>query len=128
MGATNLSAVLLAGGESRRMGRDKATLEIAGKPLWQHQITLLESLNPVEILISARTDHDWRPGTAIFVVDQPPSVGPLSGIAATLHTCRGSHLLVLAIDLPWMTSSYLHSLLDQLRPGCGIVPTIGDRH
>ena len=44
-----ISAVLLAGGESRRMGKDKATLFFGGKPLWQIQLELLRKLEPSEI-------------------------------------------------------------------------------
>jgi len=47
----NISAVLLAGGESRRMGRDKTTLQSRGKPLWQVQLELLQELEPTEIFV-----------------------------------------------------------------------------
>ena len=50
------SAVLLAGGESRRMGTDKATFLFRGKPLWQAQLETLRKLRPAEIFLSARTD------------------------------------------------------------------------
>src|SRR5262249_27709634 len=40
----NISAVLLAGGEARRMGRDKASIIILGKPLWEHQLEKLRTL------------------------------------------------------------------------------------
>src|SRR5713101_517562 len=73
----NISAVLLAGGESRRMGKDKATLLFRGKPLWQIQLELLRKLEPMEILVSARTDPPWRPPDMQFVADEPPSCGPI---------------------------------------------------
>jgi len=41
-----ISAVLLAGGESRRMGKDKATVLFQGKPLWQIQLDLLRKYLP----------------------------------------------------------------------------------
>ena len=56
-----ISAVLLAGGESRRMGKDKATLSFQGKPLWQIQLELLRQLMPQEIFVSARSDvKQWN--------------------------------------------------------------------
>src|SRR5438874_11064541 len=92
----NITAVLLAGGESRRMGRDKATLLFHGKPLWQIQLELLRRLKPAEILVSARTDPSWRPADVQFVADDLPSRGPLSGIAASLAQVHTAHLLALA--------------------------------
>jgi molybdopterin-guanine dinucleotide biosynthesis protein A len=124
---TGLSAVLLAGGESRRMGRDKATLSYRGKPLWQIQLELLRQLTPQEIFISARSDPDWRPADIQFVADDPPSRGPLSGLAASLDRISTSHLLALAIDMPWMSGKYLEFLCAQIEPGRGVVPKIGDR-
>jgi molybdopterin-guanine dinucleotide biosynthesis protein A len=121
-GVTNVSAVLLAGGESRRMGRDKATLLFRGKPLWQIQLELLHRLEPAGIFISARTDPAWRPDDIQFIADIPPSRGPLSGLAASLAKIPTTHLLALAIDMPWMTENYLRSLCAQIELGCGVIP------
>ena len=114
---TSFSAVLLAGGESRRMGKDKATLSHRGKTLWQIQLELLRQLTPQEIFVSARSDPDWRPAGIQFVADDPPSRGPLSGLAASLDRMSTSHLLALAIDMPWMSNKYLEFLCEQIEPG-----------
>jgi molybdopterin-guanine dinucleotide biosynthesis protein A len=123
----NISAVLLAGGESRRMGKDKATLLLRGKPLWQIQFELLRKLEPTEIFVSARTDPVWRPAHAQFVADDLPSRGPLSGVAASLAQTHSAHLLALAIDMPFMTEIYLRYLCDQIRPRVGVVPKMDSR-
>jgi molybdenum cofactor guanylyltransferase len=123
----NLSAVLLAGGESRRMGKDKATLSYRGKPLWQIQLELLRQLTPQEIFVSARSDPDWRPADIQFVADDPPSRGPLSGLAASLDRMSTSHLLALAIDMPLMSNKYLEFLCAQIELGYGVVAKIEDR-
>jgi molybdenum cofactor guanylyltransferase len=123
----SLSAVLLAGGESRRMGQDKATLLFHGKPLWQIQLELLRELEPTEIFVSARTDPAWRPRDVLFVADVPPSRGPLSGLTAALDQIHTSHLLALSIDMPWMTEKYLKLLCAQIEPGRGVLPKIGNR-
>jgi molybdenum cofactor guanylyltransferase len=122
-----ISAALLAGGESRRMGKDKATLLFRGKPLWQIQLELLQKLEPAEIFVSARTDPAWRPGDVRFVADEPPSRGPLSGLAASLAQMRTKHLLALAIDMPLITEKYLTFLRSQTAPGRGVIAKIGDR-
>ena len=122
-----LSAVLLAGGESRRMGKDKATLLLNDAPLWRRQLDLLRQLNPTEILVSARTDPAWRPADTRFVADEPPSRGPLSGLTAALKTISGTHLLALAVDMPLIRLSELNLLCDLTKNGCGVLPRIGSR-
>ena len=123
----NISAVLLAGGESRRMGKDKATLLFYGKPLWQIQLERLRKLEPTEIFVSARTDPVWRPADVQFVADDPPSRGPISGLAKSLAQTRSKHLLALAIDMPFMTEVYLRYLCEQIEPRIGVVPKIDSR-
>lgn len=123
----NVSAVLLAGGESRRMGTDKATFLFRGKPLWQVQLETLRKLRPAEIFLSARTDPSWRPNDVQFIADIPPSRGPLSGLAASMVNIHTAHLLALAIDMPFMTENYLGSMCDVIGPGRGVVARIDNR-
>jgi len=118
---------LLAGGESRRMGKDKATLLFGGEPLWRIQLGLLRKLAPIEILISARSDPAWRPAAVSFVADSPPSRGPLSGITSALARAATTHLLTLAIDMPFMNEQYLRFLCRGIKPGRGVMPVMGQR-
>jgi molybdopterin-guanine dinucleotide biosynthesis protein A len=121
-----LAAVLLAGGESRRMGRDKATLLIGGLPLWQHQLALVRRLFPVAIFVSARQPPAWLPADTCFVADPLPARGPLGGLAATLATMPATHLLALAVDMPAMTAAHLATLWRAAAPGCGVLPWLVD--
>jgi molybdenum cofactor guanylyltransferase len=120
----SFSAVLLAGGESRRMGRDKATLPWRGRPLWEWQIEKLRALRPEKILLSARSDVPWRPVDAELLRDAPPSRGPLSGLAAALAAIKTDHLITLAVDMPFMTTENLLTLCNLAAKGIGVIPTI----
>ena len=122
-----LSAVLLAGGESRRFGGDKVTVLFEGQPLWRRQLDLLQSLAPAEILISSRTDPLWRPANTRFVPDTVPSRGPLSGLVAAMARMQGTHLLALAVDMPLMTGTLLRQICELIQPGHGVMPYIGTR-
>ena len=122
-----LTAVLLAGGESRRMGRDKATIEFEGRPLWMRQLELLRSLGPENILVSARVAPSWLPLETELLLDDPPSRGPISGLTKALAGMRTTHLLALAVDMPFMTSEALRHLWSLAQQGQGVVPLIGDR-
>jgi molybdopterin-guanine dinucleotide biosynthesis protein A len=120
----NFSAVLLAGGESRRMGRDKATVEWRGRPLWECQLEKLRALRPEKLFLSARSDVPWRPTDVELIPDAPPSHGPLSGLAAAIDTIETDFLLVLAIDMPFMTTEHLRHLSNLAANGMGIVSMI----
>jgi molybdopterin-guanine dinucleotide biosynthesis protein A len=121
------SAVLLAGGESRRMGRDKATMEFEGVPLWRRQLQLLRALEPQKLFVSARTRPEWLPADTELLLDDPPSRGPLSGLTKALAVMRTTHLIALAVDMPFMTVSELRKLRELATENSGVVPVIGER-
>ena len=122
-----ITAVLLAGGKSRRMGRDKATIEWRGRPLWQWQIEKLRVLRAEKIFLSTQSDVPWRPADVEIVLDTPPSRGPLSGLAAALVATETNHLLSLAVDMPFMTTEHLRHLCGLAADGMGVIPMIDRR-
>ncbi|PYK11779.1 MAG: hypothetical protein DME65_06225 [Verrucomicrobia bacterium] len=121
-----LSAVLLAGGESTRMGRDKATLEWHRLPLWACQLEKLRALTS-NIFVSTRCAVPWRPADVKLVIDESPSRGPLSGLTASLAVIETDCLLVLAVDMPFITLSHLKKLRDSAEPGVGAVPVVSGK-
>jgi molybdopterin-guanine dinucleotide biosynthesis protein A len=122
-----LTAVLLAGGESRRMGRDKATIEFEGSPLWKRQLEVLRAVRTEKIFVSARTKPSWLPDDAELLLDDLPSRGPLSGLTKALAAIPTTHLVALAVDMPFMTSGQLAVLCQLAAKGRGVVPVIGER-
>lgn len=122
-----ISAVLLVGGKSRRMGQDKATMLFRGEPLWKIQLELLRRLKLDKIFVSAVSDPLWRPVDVNFVSDKQPSRGPLSGIAAAFRQLESDYLLALAIDAPFMSDAYLRGLCLRIEVGRGVIPMIENR-
>ena len=116
------SAVLLAGGQSRRMGSNKATVFFEREPLWQRQLRLLRDLDLQNIFVSAQNEQSWRPRDTELLLDEVPSRGPMSGICAALTRMKTSHLLVLAVDMPFVTAQDLLSLVSLTKVECGVVP------
>jgi len=114
------SAVLLAGGKSSRMGREKAFLEIDGQPLWRRQMEKLRQLSPEQIMLSGPPRNEWS--DCEVIPDEVENAGPLAGVAAALEKCTTSHLVVLAVDLPMMTSDFLQLLLALCGHNRGAVP------
>jgi len=115
-----VSAVLLAGGKSTRMGRDKTLLDFDGEPLWQRQLNTLRHLYPDQLLISGPPRKDWK--ECEVIADEIVDAGPLAGVSRALRSCTSPLLLVLAVDLPVMTADYLSSLLALSDEEQGVVP------
>ena len=122
------SAVLLAGGESRRMGKDKATIVFDGRPFWQRQLQVLRDLGPEKIFVSTRELPSWLlPLDIELLLDEPPFRGPLSGLTRALASIQTSHLAVLAVDMPFMTSKQMQVLCRHAMWRCGVVPVVEGR-
>jgi len=123
----SLTAVLLAGGESRRMGMEKAAIIFCGQPLWNRQLELLRGLGPEKIFVSVRNEPSWLPLDIELLLDEPPSRGPLSGLTRALNSMETSHLVALAVDMPFMTSEQMRFLCGFATAGSGVVPAVNDR-
>ena len=119
------AAVLLAGGKSSRMGRDKSALLVEGEPLWQRQLAVLRATQPAEIFISGKSDGPYADCGVEILADEFPDCGPLGGIATALRRCKSDRLLVLAVDMPAMTAEFLRTLLkESQRTAMGVVPFV----
>jgi molybdopterin-guanine dinucleotide biosynthesis protein A len=123
------AAALIAGGQSRRMGTDKALLTVTWRaqqmPLWKRQLAVLRELKPSQIMLSG----PQRAGSPVIAVsDRWTRAGPLAGIATCLDLCLHEFLLVLAVDLPRMESACLTQLLLRSANGCGVVPVRLERY
>ena len=101
---------ILAGGASRRMGRNKALLPFRGKPLIRRQIDLLAPLFP-EILISANDPAPYSPLGLRVVPDLFAEPCSLSGIHALLKAATAPRVFVVACDLPFLSPSLIRKLL-----------------
>jgi molybdopterin-guanine dinucleotide biosynthesis protein A len=104
----NVSAALLLGGESTRMGRDKARLEIAGEPAAVRLASLLSSLFD-DVLLVGGDPPAGAPGRRVPDVEGPRCA--LRGVATALAGAREERVLVLATDLMAMTPDLLLALV-----------------
>ncbi|MDO9512454.1 MAG: molybdenum cofactor guanylyltransferase [Bacteroidales bacterium] len=105
----NVTGLILAGGQSRRMGRDKALSPIRGLRLIDYAIQSLSFLSP-RILISY---NGILPAdiTITTVCDIIPGHGPASGLHASLTACPTSRCLVISTDMPLIGREFLMDLL-----------------
>ena len=122
---TLVSAIILAGGQSRRMGRDKALIDFEGKPIIARVIDTLHVLTDDVVVVSNRTDVYSSFGVRV-VPDYDPPCGPLGGIAVGLQAVRHPLAVVVACDMPFLNVMLLRWLID-LAPGYdAVVPQTGE--
>lgn len=104
---TELTVAIMAGGQSRRMGTDKAFVMLHGKPLVEHLVAKVRHLGQIEtILITNRPDAYSFLGLPAYT-DVLPGSGSLGGIYTALHYSRTSYVLILACDMPFVSTPLL---------------------
>lgn len=117
-----ISGVILAGGESRRMGgRDKGLLPFAGEPLIQHVIRRIAP-QVDELLISANRNLATYAayGYPVIKDDGIGFLGPLAGMLAGLRAAQGEWVLTVPCDTPYLPTD-LVKRLQQASNGADIV-------
>ena len=126
MSSPQFTGVVLAGGRSTRMGRDKATLTLPeGGTLLAHAVRKLQAAGVHEVIVSVRAGQTCGLAGTREVADLAADSGPLAGVAASLEAAGASRVVVLAVDLPDMTPEYLRGLLAAATNDCGVVPVHG---
>ena len=115
------SAVVLAGGQSSRLGADKSVLLLNGQPLIVRTVQQLSALSD-DLIIVVNTPERFEPlGLAArLVTDERPDEGSLMGIYSGLKAARHPYALVVACDMPFLSPSLLHHMLS-LVPGYDVV-------
>ncbi|HLK71636.1 MAG TPA: NTP transferase domain-containing protein [Steroidobacteraceae bacterium] len=118
MSGGQLYGLVLAGGHSRRMQRDKALLEYGGRSQLQRAFELLAP-HVRASFVSVRADQREDPARAAHaqIVDLQPELGPIGGIQAALHAQPQVAWLVLACDLPFLSPATLQHLIDHRDAG-----------
>src|SRR5437016_4144757 len=107
-----VTALILCGGRSRRMGRPKAFLPFAGRTIIEHLVDICGQIFAETLLVSNEPDTvSHLPVDA--VKDILPYRGPLGGILSGLLVAKNDHALVIACDMPLVTRKLLRCLSAQ---------------
>jgi molybdopterin-guanine dinucleotide biosynthesis protein A len=113
-----------AGGESARMGRNKALLPLGGKRCMEWVIAAARAVASEITVITSdpRVKAFCRRAGVGSASDLSSGVGPLAGLEAALVRCSGKAALILACDLPFLTGDLLHRLVSSFREAEALVP------
>jgi molybdenum cofactor guanylyltransferase len=118
-GLPGLSALVVAGGASSRLGTDKRTVQLGSTTLLERAAALLAAVSDdVMIAIAGPSGGDPERRGADTIVeagiravrDPVPDRGPMAGILAGLQQARSPRLLVIPVDMPLLTASFLRFL------------------
>jgi len=105
------TAIILAGGDSQRMGSDKANMLLGEQTLLQRVIATMQQIFP-QVMLSVRQP---RPGISLpQICDEIDSAGPLAGLAASLVQATTPWSFVVACDMPFVAPAMVE-LLGQYR-------------
>ena len=115
------TGLVLAGGHSRRMGRDKTVLEFNGQTLLQRTVALLQTIFP-SVLVSVRRSR--QDVVAPQVVDELPDAGPLAGLCAGLAKADTSWVFAVAADMPFLLPQVIQRLAESRDDVQAVVPVI----
>lgn len=106
-----MNAFVLAGGQSTRMGRDKALLKLSGRPLIEHALDKHRALGFAPRIVGSRPDLATF---APIIPDNYPLMGPLGGIEAALAASDAEQNLFLPVDLPQLPVEFLHWMIGRV--------------
>ncbi len=109
------TGVILTGGKSSRMGRDKALIEVDGMRMLDRTVELLRPHVREILIIGDPAEHINEHATTI--PDDEPGKGPVGGITTAFKHARYVRLLVLACDLPAINDHLLVTLKKELDAG-----------
>jgi molybdopterin-guanine dinucleotide biosynthesis protein A len=118
-----VTGIILAGGKSSRMGKDKSMLDIRGKPALRHLFDQL-SLRCDNVLISAARQTQTHIAGACYIIDKQDGLGPLMGIYTALTQSDSRVNFVIACDIPHFDHFLFRQLLSYSDTHDVVVPSI----
>jgi molybdopterin-guanine dinucleotide biosynthesis protein A len=126
------SAIVLCGGRSTRMGRDKAALPFGNETLLARVVRLVSEVADDVVLVAREgqalpegLESSTRAGSPPRIVRDPAEgLGPLAGIAVGLGAIRGERALVVACDMPLLRPALGRRLVDLAQDVDAVVPVV----
>lgn len=118
-----VSIAILAGGQSKRMGRDKAFLEVGGRPVIERVMGQVQSLTD-DLFISTNSPEKYVHLGLPLVPDIYPDKAALGGLYSVIQAARHAHVLVVACDMPFLKVALLQYLIDLVPQADVVVPLI----
>lgn len=128
-----IHGLILAGGQSTRMGTDKALLPIIGRPLLYRLASQVAAFTQTVTIAIGTPQRESLYREALsdlaahvhFVTDQFPGCGPLSGLHAGLSAIEDGYVFIIACDMPQLSGPLWQQLLSRLDSGADVIHAAG---
>ncbi len=122
-----MTAIILAGGKSRRMGRDKAFLELDGVPIIKRHLNLLKDIFS-NIIIAANDPEKYRFEDVKVAGDLVLDYGPLAGIYSGLMASDTFYNFIVACDMPFLNERLIRYLITRAGSWDVVVPKVDGKY
>jgi len=121
------SAIILAGGLSKRLGQDKGLIKLAGKPLLVHVLDRISGvIDEIVVVVSSESQKrifgDLVKQRARVTVDRDKTQSPLVGALTGFENVRGEYSLLLPCDVPFVSGQIASFLLDLCISRSAVIP------
>lgn len=126
-----IGGIILCGGQSKRMGKPKAWLPIAGEIMLPRVVRLLsEVVSPIVVVAAPGQELPPLPKDVLIVRDEEEGRGPLQGLAAGLAALNGrvDAAYVSSCDVPFLRPAFVTRMIELLGDERICVPLVGDYH
>lgn len=111
----NITVQIMAGGESRRMGTDKAFVTLGGKTLLERAVETWKDWGSAVFLSVGGEDREKvAPAGTVPVFDRYPACGPMGGLHGGLLACKTEFILLCAVDSPFLKPEHARKLVEAI--------------
>ena len=122
-----ISVVILAGGQSRRLGMDKSLLELDGQSLLERTVHKLDVLSDDIVVVTNDPESYEHLALGVrFVPDEEPGAGALMGVYSGLKAASHESALTVACDMPFLNVPLLRYMLPKIAGRDVVVPRVGE--
>lgn len=118
-----VSIAILAGGQSKRMGRDKAFLDVGGKRVIERVVDCVQPLTD-DLFIGTNSPEKYSEFGLRAVTDVYPNKAALGGLFSAIQAAKHQHVLVVACDMPFLNGDLLRYLISLSNSADVIAPMI----
>lgn len=125
-----ICGVVLAGGKSRRMGRNKSLMPFQGKALITQATDVLSALFPEVVIVCDALSHSEKIYAQLpfrVLCDQTAGLGPIAGIETALQSLPGKGLFVVAADMPFLKHRVIKEMLSHVTGYDLVIPKLEGR-